>query len=237
MTKCGPPRPFRQAEDTASAKEAAQLLVQEFSRTAAVLRRHHPVDAVMVVVVRDPRTQVQTSIMAEATEGLAGMVDKFKLKQNASCCATEHALMNEARAIEARAEPGRLAQLPDRARASLLEWLLCLAVHDRQGLGWRYSSTELHVLQASVSSWPAGLPYVSPGRLSTAQQTVLLSVLAQHLLSKQLQATVMERARQQLPDRLGSDQHMAIAVLETAFQAEPGSQMPGSEGGLQILCY
>ena len=235
MTKGRPPRPFRRAEDTASATEAAQLLTEEFSRTVAVLRRHHSIDAAMVVIVRDPLTQHQASISTEVTPGLEGLTTKYKLTHTAAVCAAEHALMSEARALTAQAEPRRLAQLPDRARAHLLDWLLCQAVRNRQGLGWRYGHTELALLQASVSSWPDDLPYISPGQLTTAQQSVLLSVLTQHLLSQQQQAAAMERARRELPGKMGSDQQLALAVLETAFGAEPRPRMTGSEGRFKFV--
>ena len=58
MTKRGPPRHFRQAEDSATDMEAGQSLLGEFSSTVSILERHFSVEALCVVLVRN-RTSLQ----------------------------------------------------------------------------------------------------------------------------------------------------------------------------------
>ena len=100
MTKRRAPCPFKEAQDTASAEEGARLLLAEFGRTVDVLQRHHALEAISVVIVRDPILQRQTAVLVQHIDGLAGMLDKYKIRQTASTCAAEHIMTSEARALE-----------------------------------------------------------------------------------------------------------------------------------------
>ena len=84
MTKRRAPRPFKEAQDSASAEEGARLLLAEVGRTVDVLRRHHAIEAITVVVVRDPILQRQTAVLVQHTDGLADMLGSSSSSSSSS---------------------------------------------------------------------------------------------------------------------------------------------------------
>ena len=200
----------------------------------SVLERHHSLEALCVVLVRNPISQQQTFLGLETTAGLQQLVQERNLKAHVSSSAAQYVCNKQARSWAIRAQPRTITDLPPRSRVELCNFLLCEAAPNRQKKGWIYGETCLSELQKTVSEWPATLPYISPKNMSTAQQAALLGLVVQRMSGQQ--DDVAQHARRYLADRIDSDLELALAVLDTAFGAEPIPQSTAQQGVLALQC-
>ena len=161
-------------------------------------------------------------------------MQEHNLKARVSTRAALHVCHLQASSWVIRAQPRSITELPRSSRVELCNTLLLQAVPSRQQHGWKYGGTGISKLREQVREGPADLPYVSPKNMSTAQQAALLGLLVKHLHASQ--QSVSEHARRYLSDRIGTDLELALAILGTAFGAEPTAQSTAQQGNVALQC-